>query len=136
MRDPDNDIAAAMLGDLFATAYQLGYAEDSALERAEALALDPNSQPARFTMALIHFLRGQRRLFLEEVERGLELNPNHALHAAASSVHLGMVGEWEKALKLMDKAMRLNPHHPGWYHLVPFMNHYRQGDRYSFTLRR
>jgi hypothetical protein len=35
---------------------------------------------------------------------------------------------WEHGLKLMDKSMRLNPHHPGWYHIVPFMNYYRQGE--------
>ena len=24
--------------------------------------------------------------------------------------------------------MRLNPHHPGWYHVVPFFYHYYQGE--------
>ena len=47
---------------------------------------------------------------------------------AVVSLHLGMVGEWERVAKLMEKAMRLNPHHPGWYHIVAFMNHYRQGE--------
>jgi adenylate cyclase len=38
-----------------------------------------------------------------------------------------MAGEWERGTSLTDKAMRLNPHHPGWYHLVSFMVQYRQG---------
>jgi hypothetical protein len=42
-----------------------------------------------------------------------------------------MVGEWERGLKLMEKAMRLNPHHPGWYQFVPFMKYYRQGEYYT-----
>jgi adenylate cyclase len=105
----------------------------SVLERAEELgrkevALDPNCQPARFTMALIHFLRFQRTLFLDEVEQALQLNPNNAHYIAVVSLHVAMVGEWKRAMKLMGKAMRLNPHHPGWYHIVAFMNYYRQGE--------
>ena len=133
-RDPNHALAAAMLGDLTAATYQFGY-EDSTdgLERAEklgrrAVALDPNLQAARFTLALVHFLRFHRELFLQEMEHGLRLKPNHALYVSAFALHVGMIGEWERAVILMNKAMRLNPHHPGWYHLIPFMNHYRLGE--------
>lgn len=67
-------------------------------------------------------------MFLVEAEQALQLNPNHALIAAALALHLGMAGEWERGLQLIKKAMRLNPHHPGWYYLVPFMIYYRQGE--------
>jgi adenylate cyclase len=131
---PDQALAMAALGDLVATTYMFGYEEDeSLLVRAEslgrkALALDPNCQPARFTMAFIHFLKFQRSLFMDEVEQCLQLNPNNAHFLAVLSLHVGMVGEWDRAMKLMGKAMRLNPHHPGWYHIVAFMNSYRQGE--------
>ena len=92
----------------------------------KAVALDPNCQQARFTMALIHFLKFQRALFLEEIERALQLNPNNANVNAVASLHVAMVGEWKRAIKLMEKAMRLNPHYPGWYHIVAFLNYYRQ----------
>ena len=133
-RDPNHAMAAAMLADLMASTYQYGYVDDTAvLDRSEvlarkAVALDPNSQAARFTMALIHFLRFQRPQFLAEAELTLQLNPNHALYVAALALHFGMAGEWERSLTLTKKVMRLNPHHPGWYHLVPYMIHYRQGD--------
>ena len=61
-------------------------------------------------------------------ERLLELNPNNALFLAVLSLHMAMVGEGDRAMKLMRKAMRLNPHHPGWYHIVAFMIYYRQGE--------
>jgi adenylate cyclase len=137
--NPDHALATAALGDLVATTYMFGYEEDeSLLVRAEALgrkalALDPNCQPARFTMAFIHFLKFQRSLFLEEVEQCLQLNPNNAHFIAVLSLHVAMVGEWDRAMKLMGKAMRLNPHHPGWYHIVAFMNYYRQGE-YDLSL--
>ena len=131
---PGHALAAAALGDLVASGYLFGYDEDvSSLARAEALgrkavALDPNCQTARFTLALIHFLKFRRALFLEEVERALKLNPNNANMNAVISLHVAMVGDWDRAMKLMGKAMRLNPHHPGWYHIVAFMNYYRQGE--------
>jgi len=132
--NPDHALAAAALGDLVATTYMFGYEEDeSLLARAEALgrkalALDPNCQVARFSMAFIHFLKFQRSLFLDEVEQCLQLNPNNAHFLAVLSLHVGMVGDWDRAMKLMGKAMRLNPHHPGWYHIVAYMNYYRQGE--------
>ena len=132
--NPDHALATSALGDLIATTYMFGYeGDESLLVRAEALgrkalALDPNCQPARFTMAFIHFLKFQRSLFLDEIEHCLQLNPNNAHFIAVLSLHVGMVGEWDRAMKLMGKAMHLNPHHPGWYHIVAFMNYYRQGD--------
>jgi tetratricopeptide (TPR) repeat protein len=79
-------------------------------------------------MAFIHFLKFQRSLFLDEVEQCLQLNPNNAHFVAVLSLHATMVGDWDRAMKLMGKAMRLNPHHLGWYHIVAFMNYYRQGE--------
>ncbi len=131
---PDHALASAALGDLVASSYWFGYDDDASnLAGAErlarrAVALDPNCQPARYTMALIHFLKFQRSLFLDEAEQALRLNPNNANTLAVVALHLGMVNEWERAVKLMEKAMRLNPHYPGWYHIVAFMNHYRQGE--------
>ena len=132
--NPDHPLALAALGDMVASSYWFGHDENAAdLSRAEtlarrAVALDPNCQSARFTMALIHFLKFQHKLFLNEAEHALRLNPSNANTTAAVSLLLGMVGDWERAVKLMQHAMRLNPHHPGWYHLVAFMNHYRQGE--------
>ena len=133
-RDPDHAQAAALLGDLIASTYHLGFDDSElVLEQAEmlgrkALALDPNLQPARFTMAQVYFLRFQREPCLEEIENTLQLNPNHANYTAASSLFLVAMGEWERGLQLMLKAMRLNPYHPGWYYLVPFLDQYRRAD--------
>lgn len=132
--NPDHALTLAALGDLVASTYLFGYDEDeSNLAHAEvlarkAVALDPNCQVARFAMALIYFLKFQRSLFLDEVEQAIRLNPNNAHFIAVISLHMAMVGEWERAMKLIRKAMLLNPHHPGWYHIHGFMNYYRQGE--------
>jgi len=132
-RYPDHALATAALGDLVLSTYLLGYDDDpSKIERSEALgrkavALDASCQVAHFTMALVHFLKFEKSLFLVEAEKALELNPNNAIYVAAIAMHIGMTGDWERASELMGRAMRLNPHHPGWYHMVHFMEHYSKG---------
>ena len=132
--NPDHALALAALGDLVASSYWFGYEEDdSNLQRAKVMArkavdLDPACLQAHSTMAMVHFLKHQKMLFLDAAEQTLQLNPYHASNLALMSLFLGMVGQWERALRLMEKAMRLNPQHPGWYHILAFMNHYRQGD--------
>jgi adenylate cyclase len=29
-------------------------------------------------------------------------------------------GDWEYGLEIVERAMQLNPHHPGWYHYLTF----------------
>ena len=132
-QNPEHALSAAALSDMLACSFMFGYDDDpSNLSRAEvlarkAVALDPNCQIARFAMAFVYFLKHQRGLFSDEIEQVLRLNPNNAHFLAVASLHIGMVGEWDRAMKLIRKAMRLNPHHPGWCHILAFMNSYRQG---------
>jgi tetratricopeptide (TPR) repeat protein len=133
-RNPENATAAGMLGDLIASIYQYGYVDDEGLlDQSEALArkamaLDPNCQSTRFTMALVNFLKSQRAQFITEAEKCIQLNPNHALNSAGLALHLYMAGERERGVSLMERVRHLNPHHPGWYYLVPYMEAYRAGD--------
>lgn len=132
-RDPDHDLALALLGDLISGPYWLGYTDDQCdLERAtelgkKALSLNPNSQPAHITMAIVYYLQSEKALCLEEIEKVLSLNPNNANYLANSALFLMGIGQREEGLAFIDKAMRWNPHHPGWYHLVPFLYHYYRG---------
>jgi adenylate cyclase len=52
---------------------------------------------------------------LAAYERALELNPNDADIVAEFSDALVYDGQPGKAIKLMNKAMRLNPYYPDWY---------------------
>ena len=44
--------------------------------------------------------------------------------------HLGLLfcfsGDWERGLRLAERAIDLCPHHPGWYRYGNFFNEYRQ----------
>ena len=41
---------------------------------------------------------------------------------------MALYGEWDRGLNLLKKGMKLNPYHPTWFHLVPFMDYYRRGE--------
>jgi len=133
-RDHRNDLAVALLADLVVVPYLMGFSDDKAtLERAEslarkAIALNPNSQQARYSMAQVHYLGFDKNQCLMEIEKVLELNPNNANYIAISAILLMGLGQRERSLALMRDAMGLNPHHPGWYHLVPFLFHFHNNE--------
>ena len=130
--DPNYALTHAMLADMYGTRYHLRGGDEGVLEQMQglvgrALELDPRCQLAHQLKAMVHFFRGRRDLFLDEAEWTVELNPNNSNIIASCGLFVAIVGEWEHGLALLEKAMRLNPHYPGWYHLGPFLNLYRKG---------
>jgi adenylate cyclase len=37
-------------------------------------------------------------------------------------------GDWERGVALVQRAMDLNRHHPGWYYNASFAHHYRKSE--------
>ena len=79
-------------------------------------------------LALTHFHLGNRELLLETIDQPLALNPNSPYIVGVAGWHMSLYGEWERGLQLLAHGMELNPCHPTWFHLVPFMNRYRLGE--------
>ena len=132
--DPEYGLAWAMLGHLHADNYALRFCDiEAPLEKAmtfaqKGVALAPENQFARDALTLVHFHRGDKELFLKHVEQTIALNPNSPYFVGVAGWHLALYGDWEQGLTLMEKGMKLNPYHPSWFHLGPFMNHYRLGE--------
>lgn len=133
-KNGESALCTAALGDLLITGYFAGYDEsDPLLHRVEelgrkAVALEPNCQQARFTMAMVHFSKFQKEQFLTEASRVIKINPNNANLIAALAMHYWMAGERGQGRTLMEKAISFHPHHPGWYFIVRFCDNYRNGD--------
>jgi adenylate cyclase len=132
--DPEYGLAWAMLGHLHADDYALQfYLIEDALDKAMTYAqkgatLAPENQFAQDALALVHFHRGEKELFLKQVEKTLALNPNSPYFVGVAGWHTMLLGEWERGLALMERGMKLNPYHPSWFHLATFMNSYRHED--------
>jgi adenylate cyclase len=132
--DPEYGMAWSMLGHLHADNYALGFCEiESPLEKAltfaqKGVALAPENQFARDALTLVYFHRGDKEPFLQHAEETIALNPNSPYIIGVAGWHMMLYGEWDRGHALLKKGMTLNPYHPSWFHLAPFMEHYHRGD--------
>jgi adenylate cyclase len=132
--DPEYGLAWAMLGHLHADNHALGFCEiEAPLEKALAfaqkgVALAPANQFARDALTLVYFHRGDKELFLQHAEETIALNPNAPYIVGVAGWHTALYGQWDRGLSLLKKGMKLNPYHPSWFHLAPYMDYYRRGE--------
>jgi len=96
--------------------------ETARLERAMKHALlavryDPLSAMAHQSLALAYFHSGRFVDFRASVRRALQLNPGHSDMLAMFGICFVWRAQWDEAIPLLDRALALNPLHPGWYHI-------------------
>ena len=108
------------------------------LERAlvaaqRAVDLDPAASRAQFAMAQARYFLKDVSSFHVHAERAIELNPRNTDTVAMVGIMMGYSGDWIRSVELTTNAMRLNPHHAGWYYFNTFFNEYRQ-HRYAEAL--
>jgi adenylate cyclase len=123
-----------MLGHIHADNYALGFREmEASLEKAltfarKGVALEPQNQFAQDALTLVYFHRGDKEFFLQHVEETIKLNPNAPYIVGVAGWHMALYGEWDRGLNLLKKGMKLNPYHPSWFHLAPYMDYYLRGE--------
>jgi adenylate cyclase len=105
------------------------------LERAfelaqKAAALDDSLPLAHSVLSLVYLHKKQSDQALTEGERAIALDANNADSYAYQADVLNMAGRAEEALKMTERAMRLNPRYPPWY-LVELGWAYRLTGRYA-----
>jgi len=101
---------------------------ERAVEHARrAVALNPDSQDAQYALSKIQFHRKEKDQFFTHAERALAINPNNAFILADAGLYMALAGKWKRGVSLVSKAAQLNPSHPGWYHIVFFIDQYQQG---------
>ena len=133
-REPNHATAWACLSNL----YQLEYfdrfnPQEKPLERAReaawrAVKIDPACQMGWKELAAVHFFSRDFTAFRETAERAMSLNPRDGTTLAYMAIMIAFSGDWERGVALARRAIELNRHHPGWYHLVLFHHHYRKRD--------
>jgi adenylate cyclase len=114
-REPDYADALAWLAFLHDDTYVLGFNPiPEPLEQARAvlqraLILDPRNQKVHWEMAVNRFFRRDLSGFFQEVEQALAINPNNAHALGDLALFMVHAGEPEKALKMVEEALRLDP---------------------------
>lgn len=80
-----------------------------------AVALDDRFFWSHTTLGAADTWLGNHDKALAELERGVELNPNHADCLALLSAALNFAGRPEEGLRAIHSAIERNPYHPGFY---------------------
>ena len=135
--DPHCADALAALGYLALEEYRFDWNRISdqgePLDRAEALArqacdVDSTCMLALLTLSAVYYHREQPDRAQECCERGLSLNPNNAEFLCEYGLILGHIGDWERGLALLEKAMALHPRFNTLYYTVFVLNAVLKGD--------
>ena len=132
--EPDNPVLIGMLASLHADGYQIGYdlrqkKLDEAFELARtAVTLDPYCQYSQWAMALNHYIRGDKKLFTQAAESVVSLNQNSWCLLIFCGVLLGLSGEIEKGLAILENAQKRNSWLPGWHRILTYMIHFIRGE--------
>ncbi len=132
--DPAFALAKAQIGNCHRIDVMLGYSADPgrsldlALSHAkEAVALDANSADAHVMLATVLRARRDFARAVEEIEIALRLGPGHGFVLGVSGQLLATLGQPERAIGLMQRAMRLSPSYPDWYPLALAEGHLLAG---------
>ncbi len=124
--DPDYAHAHAWSGCIRGQAWGYGWCNDREAMLAEceeailkAASLDDNDADVHRLMAAVEILRNNLGRARYHQERALSLNPNYDLVVVQMGELLTWSGRPEEGAEWIQKAMRLNPHHPArfWSHL-------------------
>jgi non-specific serine/threonine protein kinase len=131
---PDQADAWAMLSMMYAEEHKHGFNTrpdplDRALEAARrAVAAAPSNHLGYHMLAQALFFRRELAAFRNAADRAVALNPMDGCTTAFMGILMAYAGDWDHGCALTERAMELNPHHPGWYRFSAFFNAYRQED--------
>jgi adenylate cyclase len=81
----------------------------------QALEFDPSSADAYAFLGLYHLTLSDHEAAIENINKSVQLAPNHAINIAISAAILNKCGQPKKAIERIRKAMRLSPVYPSWY---------------------
>jgi serine/threonine protein kinase/tetratricopeptide (TPR) repeat protein len=131
---PDRGDCWAMLSWLYREEYThsfnprpdpLGRALTAARRAVDAA---PTNHLAHAALAAALFFHRELGAFRAAAERSLALNSMDGLTSAYLGFQIAYSGDWERGCALAERAIQINPNHPGWYRFPLILNAYRQGD--------
>jgi adenylate cyclase len=124
--DPDYAHAHAWRGCILGQAWGYGWVADREATFNEiqhslrrAMALDDNDPDVHRILAAVAIVQGDLVRARHHQDRALALNPNYDLVVVQMGELFTWLGQSREGVEWIEKAMKLNPHHPArfWSHL-------------------
>lgn len=131
---PGNADVLSTLAILYTDEYRFGFnARPDPLERAlsaaqRATIAVPSNALAHHAMAVARFFRKEFPAFRSAAERAVALNPSNGATLAGIGLMTACAGNWSDGCALAERALKLNPHHPGWYWFASVYDAYRRAE--------
>ena len=75
-----------------------------------------------------YFVLGEKAEFVDEAEKAVALNPDHAAVVGPLGSFMAAAGEWERGHEWVARAKALNPNYPGWINYSLISYHLRSDD--------
>ena len=135
-REPNYADAFACLSLIYSNTYRFhGDAvppDSDLLDRSLALAdraieLAPNSSWSHYARSLAYWFLYDLESSIASLEMACALNPNDTSIKADLGQRYAMLGEWQKAVPLLEESYARNPAQPGGYRIGLFLYHYAHG---------
>jgi adenylate cyclase len=139
VRDPDYAKAWSSLSQIYAQQYRLGlnpretgnlaHTRDLALAAARrGMELNPFDPLNQLILACAYYDADDMVAFRQTADEALRLSPRDPDILAGVGLRLAFSGDWDRGLPMVQTAIDLSPHHPGWYHTAFAVHEYLQGD--------
>ncbi len=120
--DPDYAVAYRLLGATYQMEVVLGYSKNpkQSIQKAKMLAkkaieLDESEAGAHSLLARLYLMERAYDEAVAEAQKAIQIAPGSADAYASMGVILTFSGQHQKAIKMFQKAMLLNPMPPSWY---------------------
>ena len=141
-REPNYADAFACLSLIYSNTYRFHSdavpPDSDLLDRALTLAdraieLAPNSSWSHYARSLAYWFLYDLESSIASLEVARSLNPNDTSISADLGQRYAMLGEWQKAVPLLEDSYARNPAQPGGYRIGLFLYHFAHG-RYEEAL--
>ena len=133
-KEPRNGTVWACLAKMYADEYAFGFnRRPEPLERAlraarRAVDIHRTFQYGHQVYAQVLFFRRDIPGFRNAAEQALALNPRGTNTLAQIGLLYTHIREFDRAVSLARRAMDLNPHHPGFYHVPIIWDYFQKGE--------
>ena len=96
--------------------------DEAILLAQQAVTIEPRNQVNRLSLCRLRMLNNELKNALAEVETAIELNPDSLYFMDVIGYHLALLGEWERGVAMISKAIRLNPFYRVYVHFATWLN--------------
>ena len=139
-KEPDFAPVWSSLSILCCIDFMRGYTGKQGMDRYSwelanrAVSLDAGSSSAHLARCVSAYVNKNRETVISEGEKAIALNPNAVAAVSFAANLIGLAGEMERGISILEEVDKLNPFYPSWLLGLRCLDYYMKG-RYEAALK-